>query len=222
MQADNRSPLPAAARMFADTVSSQLKISCIFSLISSLIGYYLGAFFPQYLGFSNSIGVSGLISVVSGIVLFFSIILAPQYGVLGKLLRKNKQKMEILIDDIMGYFYRIYESNAKQELSLNNFSISKDQLRNYNKAIKKLLAEDFLVEENKFFKLTDKGLDFAKRIIKKHRLLESYLVENAGIKEDHVHLSAEEIEHVISDTQEEYLETKISNDFDPHGKPIPK
>ena len=213
----------ACARLYVDKMSSQLLISCVFSVIGTILGYLLGAFLPLELGFSHSIGVAGVIAVVSGLLLTFSVIFAPKYGVLGKKLRIENQKRLILREDILGYLFRQIEV-TKQNLRFTRVQLEESLYpsRGFERVISALLADGLLSSHGDLLELSDTGKDAAKLIIRKHRLWESYLVNQAGIKEDHVHQSAEELEHITTRLQEKVLESKLDTLIDPHGKPIPK
>jgi DtxR family transcriptional regulator, Mn-dependent transcriptional regulator len=70
--------------------------------------------------------------------------------------------------------------------------------------------------------LTAAGRRVALEVIRHHRLLELYLVENLGMSWDEVHDEAEILEHVLSDELEELIAAKLGNPtVDPHGDPIP-
>jgi len=54
-------------------------------------------------------------------------------------------------------------------------------------------------------KLTDKGLQVAEKVTRKHRLLERFLHDVLRIRNDRVHVQACEMEHALSDEAEESL-----------------
>lgn len=70
--------------------------------------------------------------------------------------------------------------------------------------------------------LTKEGEIIALKIIRKHRLWETFLVEKFKFKWDEVHTIAEQLEHINSpelvNRLDEYLDFP---QFDPHGDPIP-
>lgn len=91
-------------------------------------------------------------------------------------------------------------------------------------AMLKSLAEDELVayERYKGVSLTQKGRAQALNVIRKHRLIELFLVQTLQYSWDEVHAEAERLEHAISDELAARIETFL--DFpsvDPHGDPIP-
>lgn len=91
--------------------------------------------------------------------------------------------------------------------------------------LKKLVnQEPALVEYQKWYgvKLTDAGERLAIKLLRRHRLLESFLVEILHYDWEDVHPEAEELEHVISEKFEEHIAQLLGNpQFDPHGDPIP-
>lgn len=70
--------------------------------------------------------------------------------------------------------------------------------------------------------LTDAGRRAALRMVRRHRLIEAYLVEFLGYSWDAVHAEAERLEHAVSDTLVERMAAALGHPaVDPHGDPIP-
>jgi DtxR family transcriptional regulator, Mn-dependent transcriptional regulator len=70
--------------------------------------------------------------------------------------------------------------------------------------------------------LTNAGEQLALKIIRRHRLIELYLVEELGYALREVHEEAENLEHAVSDRFIEALARKLDDpELDPHGDPIP-
>lgn len=70
--------------------------------------------------------------------------------------------------------------------------------------------------------LTSEGMLLARTILRRHRLIESYLVSELGYTWDEVHAEADALEHVVSDRLVERIAGKLGNPVrDPHGDPIP-
>ena len=88
----------------------------------------------------------------------------------------------------------------------------------------KRLSEHGLLEHVPYrgVQLTDEGRRAALRMVRRHRLIEAYLVEFLGYSWDTVHDEAERLEHAVSDTLVERMATALGNpEVDPHGDPIP-
>jgi DtxR family Mn-dependent transcriptional regulator len=70
--------------------------------------------------------------------------------------------------------------------------------------------------------LTEKGERIAINVLRKHRLIETFLVEMAGYAIDEVHDEACQMEHAISDRLADRLEAMLGYpQVDSHGHPIP-
>ncbi|MEH3078636.1 MAG: metal-dependent transcriptional regulator [Quadrisphaera sp.] len=70
--------------------------------------------------------------------------------------------------------------------------------------------------------LTDAGRARALRVVRRHRLLETYLVEHLGYGWDQVHEEAEVLEHVVSELFLQRIDDLLGRPRrDPHGDPIP-
>jgi DtxR family Mn-dependent transcriptional regulator len=70
--------------------------------------------------------------------------------------------------------------------------------------------------------LTPEGRRIALRILRRHRLIEAYLVAFLGHTWDTVHAEAERLEHAVSDDLVERMAHALGNPrVDPHGDPIP-
>jgi len=88
----------------------------------------------------------------------------------------------------------------------------------------KRLAEQGWVEHQPYkgATLTDEGRRAALRIVRRHRLVETYLVQRLGYTWDTVHDEAERLEHVVSDELIARIAAALDDPrFDPHGDPIP-
>jgi len=88
----------------------------------------------------------------------------------------------------------------------------------------KRLSELGLLEHlpYKGVQLTTAGRRAALRMVRRHRLIEAYLVEFLGYSWDTVHQEAERLEHAVSDTLVERMAAALGHpSVDPHGDPIP-
>jgi DtxR family transcriptional regulator, Mn-dependent transcriptional regulator len=70
--------------------------------------------------------------------------------------------------------------------------------------------------------LTSTGERVALEVIRHHRLLEQYLAEALGLPLDEVHIEADRLEHVLSESLEARIDHSLGYPtHDPHGDPIP-
>lgn len=90
-------------------------------------------------------------------------------------------------------------------------------------AVRKMTAQG-LVSHARYgvVELTDLGRKHALDMVRRHRLLETFLVQVLGYDWDQVHDEAENLEHAISDFMVERLDAFLQYPTrDPHGDPIP-
>ncbi|REJ75066.1 MAG: metal-dependent transcriptional regulator [Acidobacteria bacterium] len=91
-------------------------------------------------------------------------------------------------------------------------------------AMMKTLAESGLVEYEPYsgVRLTAAGRRLGMHVLRRHRLIELFLVQVIGLDWSEVHAEAELLEHAVSDRLIERIDEML--DFpsvDPHGDPIP-
>jgi DtxR family Mn-dependent transcriptional regulator len=71
--------------------------------------------------------------------------------------------------------------------------------------------------------LTEAGQSLALRVLRRHRLIELFLVHTLDLSWDEVHEEAENMEHAVSDLLIDKIDEYLSfPDVDPHGDPIPR
>ena len=89
--------------------------------------------------------------------------------------------------------------------------------------LKKLASRNWVTyEPYQGVTLTKSGRAAALKVIRHHRLLETYLTRALGIPWDRVHEEAEKLEHALSEYLEGLIDEYLGHPAsDPHGSPIP-
>ena len=88
----------------------------------------------------------------------------------------------------------------------------------------KTLADSGLVEYEPYtgVALTKAGQKLAAKVVRRHRVVEMFLVRMMGYRWDEVHDEAEQLEHVVSDRLIDRMDEMLGRpEVDPHGDPIP-
>jgi DtxR family Mn-dependent transcriptional regulator len=88
----------------------------------------------------------------------------------------------------------------------------------------KTLAESGLVKYEPYagVTLTSAGQKLAAMVVRRHRVIELFLVRVMGYGLDEVHDEAEQLEHVVSDRLIDRMDEMLGRpEVDPHGDPIP-
>lgn len=120
--------------------------------------------------------------------------------------------------------YHISLQNKDGDIAVNELSKHLNiKMPTVNSMMKKLSEKGYVKYITyKPIRLTKLGLLTAALIVRKHRLIEMFLVEKMGFGWDEVHDIAEQMEHIQSsklfDKMDELLDYPK---FDPHGSPIP-
>lgn len=203
----------AAARLCTDRLSTQIKLSAVFAVSSAIIGYILASFVPEAIGMPSSLNAAGMMATVAGLLVAIAAIGSPSHGLIAKSLRQRTLRRAIAIEDLVGLLYRadeVGETRTETQVLSAAFHTS-----DFNLILALATRQGLINQSQSAIELTSKGRQEGARIIRRHRLWEGYLVDQAGIRPDNVHDIAEQLEHL--NTTEPISNTQT----DPHGKPVP-
>ena len=134
----------------------------------------------------------------------------------------TEQPLSESIQDYLKGIYKLQAAGGRATVT----ALARDQgvsAASASAMLKKLAVLDLLEHEPyRGARLTPAGERVALEVIRHHRLLELFLVENLGMTEDEVHAEAEVLEHALSEELEELIARKLGDPtVDPHGDPIP-
>lgn len=117
-----------------------------------------------------------------------------------------------------------YEIKPNNKLGTKDIAtILKVQPATVTNMLKKLKKKK-LIHYKKYgdIQLSNAGILYAKQLLRKHRLWETFLYEKLHFNWDEIHEIAEQLEHIQSDTLIDRLEKFLQYpQYDPHGEPIP-
>jgi len=206
---------PAAVRMYTDRLRTQLLLSGLLGLFVALTGYVLAGFGPRALGFEFALSPSGMIAAVSGMTLFAAILCSPRHGIIARRLRWLRVAADATREDIIAHLYRIDEGTIRDHS--DRFIPHAGPLVRWI-VQRRLRSEGLLTPTGQ---LSERGRARAAEIVRSHRLWESYLVQRAGLRADHVHDTAMQLEHLRAPGAGRLVPDAPAPDRDPHDKPIP-
>jgi len=201
----------ATARLLTDRLGSQIACSIVVAVLAS-VGGYLGAIAIPGLWGKDDVNAAGSIAVAAGLLLTLALALSPRHGVVTRALRRGRLARSIERDDLLAALYRA-EEQGRESLSAETLRGALTG-RHATAGLRAARARGLVTGPDPAVRLTPKGRDAAEDLIRRHRLWEHYLVEQAGMAPDHVHDTAERLEHL---PQRPAADTAT----DPHGKPIP-
>jgi manganese/zinc/iron transport system permease protein len=203
---------PATARLLTDRLISQLLISVLVAICTAVGGYFAATIIPGWFD-RDTVNAAGSMTVFAGFVLVLAIVLSPSHGVLSRIIRRVRLASRVAMDDLLAAIYRSHEQGhagipAQQIAETRRGSSPKPVLA-------RSMRKGYITLTDGNYVLSDQGRRIAKDLVRRHRLWEHYLVGEAGIAPDHVHETAERLEHLPSSPP-------TGPDIDPHGKQIPE
>lgn len=135
-----------------------------------------------------------------------------------------KKELSHNIQDYLKHIYGLTLSGGKASTSqlADTLGISAASVTNMLQKLSKTDPPYLTYEKHHGVALTDAGKQAALKILRRHRLIELYLVEALNYTWDEVHKEAEMLEHAMSPLLEERIDAALGfPQFDPHGDPIP-
>ncbi|QYU70612.1 metal ABC transporter permease [Leptolyngbya sp. 15MV] len=205
---------PAAARMLTDRLGPQILVSQVVALATGVTGYTLAAHGPRWIGVGESINAAGMMAVVGGAAMAGAILLAPKHGVLARARRRRRVVLDTAAEDLLADLYRAGEPG--HPIASGPPPTAGDAVLSAA-----LARREITLDTTGAPRLTDRGRERAERLVRAHRLWESYLVWRAGLRPDHVHDRAMELEHITDEELARRVASEAPARTDPHGKPIP-
>ncbi len=128
------------------------------------------------------------------------------------------------VEDYIKHIYALAEASESGEASMGRVAEALGVVPGTATTMVKALAEAGLASYSPRVgvQLTPQGRALALHVLRRHRLIEQFLVEVLGFDWSEVHEEAELLEHVISDRLLERIDQRLGYPTqDPHGDPIP-
>ncbi len=200
----------ASAYLLTDRLNRMILISAVIGIL----GYWLGFLLTVAIGSSP-----GPTIVVTLTLIFLGILLlAPHYGILADWVRKSKAVPQEVMEDVLGAILRAPNSKASIANILQTVASPNKKIR---RAIRLLARKNLLLYEDDNIALTDTGEREATRLVRAHRLWETYLIQT-GEASERIHEKAHQLEHISDQQTVDYLDDKLGHPItDPHGSEIP-
>ncbi|HUY35300.1 MAG TPA: metal ABC transporter permease [Pirellulales bacterium] len=210
--------VPAAtAHLLTDRLGWMVGWAVVVAIISAVLGYLGDVYFDT--------GVAGMMAVGAGSQLLLAVFLAPRHGLLSKLWHRFMLALRIVSEDLLAVLYRFEEATSETRTAGVPWNLCR---RVAGGGLAAWLAAPLLwwrgelrVAAGRLW-LTQQGRRNAQSLVRSHRLWEVFLGEYFQLPLDHLHESAERIEHFIGPKLQERLASDLHQPGrDPHGKEIP-
>ncbi len=128
------------------------------------------------------------------------------------------------VEDYLKSILLAQQEGAVDRVSTGTLAVALDVAPGTVTAMMKTLAENGLVAYEPYsgVRLTEEGRSAAVHVLRRHRLIELFLVQVMTMDWSEVHGEAERLEHVVSDALIDRMDEMLGYPVtDPHGDPIP-
>jgi DtxR family transcriptional regulator, Mn-dependent transcriptional regulator len=133
----------------------------------------------------------------------------------------------VITGAVEGYLKAIYALQTREEAATTSSIAARMDvsLPSVSAMLKRLESEQLVARARvspRSVRLTPQGEAHALRVIRRHRLLETFLARVVGLPWDEIHAEAELLEHAVSDRLLARIDTILGHPtHDPHGDPVP-
>lgn len=203
----------AAAYLWSDRLHVILLMAVAFGIASAVGGYWLAGIWDS--------SIAGAMVVVIGAIFVVSLLVSPNQGVVARLWQRAMLSLQVAEDHMLLALVRRAEVEEPYRFSaselLHAASVSPAVAR---LALRRLGRSDLVIRTGDRWTLAPGGRQEALRLLRNHRLWESYL-SDLGLPDDRVHGPADAVEHFIGQQLAAELVAEVGRQIDPQGKRIP-
>ncbi len=227
--------VPAAtAQLLTDRLKPLIALSLLLAVVSAGLGHWMSQTAPAAifgpLGFPEIEDAStpGSIAVAAGLLFLLAWVVSPRNGLLAGAWNRLQLAARIIAEDVLGALFRQQERHPGQPLARARLEELTARWR-WGAPFLTITLWRFArsglvtVEADGGCRLTPRGEAAARRVVRGHRLWESYVDRHFALPMDHLDSSAHRAEHFLDDELQEQLSTELERPAaDPHGTEIPE
>ncbi len=160
-------------------------------------------------------------ALVATLIYALTVVFAPKKGMLARVRYRRQRISKTEREDMVKRIYRQNQrgvvtgsADIREQLDLSR--------RHWNRQANRLKNRGLLRNQPEL-ELTDAGQLLALRLIRAHRLWETYLSQELGLSEDQIHDEAERLEHLLTEDMLDAVDEELGYPSeDPHGSLIPE
>lgn len=193
----------SAALLWTKRLFSAVILSVMFGAVVGGSGAYVSIVTP-------GMPTGPVIVMFASVIFLFSFMFSSRSGVFWKMIERYRYSRKVNLENVLAGLYRDSENGIKK-WNVKDFNFRMFLRLKYSGFVK---IDDGMI-------LTKSGKKEGFKVVEKHRLWETYLVERMNFENDHVHRDAEIMEHLLTDGVVESLKEALGNPIiDPHGKSL--
>ncbi|MEM6723884.1 MAG: metal ABC transporter permease, partial [Bacteroidota bacterium] len=203
----------STALLLTDRLKVMLWISGLLGMIAPAIGLVLSVYFDAPPG--------PMMVLFSTLFYLIAVVFAPKKGLLFRQIHKVRLGKKIRLEDTLKQSLKLRDRKGLHFSSLKQrLGFPENELK---KQLRILRQKGWVLWNRSKIELTNEGLREANRLVRAHRLWETYLVQQMGLTAEQIHEDAEKYEHLLSEELLDEVDHALGfPEFDPHGSPIPK
>ncbi len=211
----------ASAYLLTNRMPKMLALSVVLGIGAALLGAFL-----SFLGSNLPTGPCMVVSASS--IFLLAVLFSPLHGIVPRWIRHTRRTRRAEAENALKAVYSMLGEGAPSAAAISISELSakiRSTPHHVSRVVDRLSADGLMVLEQSrsMVRLSAEGNRRAGEIVRKHRLWELYLTEQANYRPDHVHEDAEEMEHLLSDDALKMLERRLGYpERDPHGRTIPR
>jgi len=203
----------STALLLSERLKQVVFLSALIGFLSAVLGLLAAIYWETTPG--------PAMTVVATLIYLIAALLSPKKGLILNFFRRRKLHRRIRLEDILKQSIRISPNGS---LTLDKLN---DRLEMEKPEMKRLLK---ILQKNKYLtwkgknklQLLPPGIEEANRLVRAHRLWETYLVNEVGLTQEQIHAEAEKYEHFLTDDLLDEVDERLGFPRqDPHGSPIP-
>ncbi len=205
----------ATAHLLTDRLGWMMALAAAVALISAVAGY-LGAHVWNT-------SVAGMMAVAAGVQFALAALLAPRYGVLGRMLHNLSVGLRIAREDMLTLLCRRGERGREPALAGGAIRELTGDGIVFRLALGGLRRRGLVRVDDGQVALTANGARAAEEIIHAHRLWEVYMADELERRPEAVHEAAHPMEHFLPPELARQIDEHLNHPrTDPHGSRIPR
>jgi manganese/zinc/iron transport system permease protein len=211
---------PATAYLLVDRLATMVATAVAVAVAAAVLGYLMAGALEA--NFGTGANIAGMTTVAAALLFALAALFSPRHGVVSAAVRNVQTSLRVVREDILAMLFRIEELPGARRLATAEARRAVGGGPLAGMALRALSREGRVAVDGDGLALTSAGRDDARRLVRSHRLWETYLVRELGMPLDHVHEPAHRVEHFIGDKLREQLQAELPRSgTDPHGREIP-
>ena len=184
---------PAAARFWTEKLHVMAPLAALLGGLSGALGAILSALAPR-------MPTGPLIVLAATAMFLFSLLFAPQRGALARLLRHLATRRLVRRENLLRDLYEVAEEHGDDKLAIQEDDLIQKRrasLGALRAALQELQNDRLIVRANNGWQFTEQGFEEGYRVVRRHRLWETFLMYETSLGAQSVDRDADAVEHFL-------------------------